>query len=49
VLDEQFAPALGEFDLDFEEILGLQMPWAMWGFAFEDFLTRTGTQTGLWL
>lgn len=43
VLDEHFGPALEEFDLDFEdleEVLGPQLPWVMWGCAFEDFLTR---------
>lgn len=43
VLDEHFGPALEEFDLDFEdleEILGAQLPWVMWGCAFEDFLSR---------
>lgn len=43
MLDEHFGPALEEFDLDFEEleeILGSQLPWVMWGCAFEDFLSR---------
>lgn len=43
VLDEHFGPALEEFDLDFddlEKVLGPQLPWVMWGCAFEDFLTR---------
>lgn len=43
VMDEHFGAALEEFDLDFEdlgEILGPQLPWVMWGCAFEDFLTR---------
>ena len=43
VMDEHFGPALEEFDLDFddlEEVLGPQLPWVMWGCAFEDFLTR---------
>jgi len=43
VLDEHFGPALEEFDLEFEdleEVLGPQLPWVMWGCAFEDFLTR---------
>lgn len=43
VMDEHFGAALEEFDLDFEdleEFLGPQLPWVMWGCAFEDFLTR---------
>ena len=42
-MDEHFGAALEEFDLDFEdleEVLGPQLPWVMWGCAFEDFLTR---------
>lgn len=43
VMDEHFGAALEEFDLDFEdleEFLGPQLPWVLWGCAFEDFLTR---------
>lgn len=43
VMAEHFGAALEEFDLDFEdleEFLGPQLPWVMWGCAFEDFLTR---------
>lgn len=43
VVDEHFLPALEEFDLDFDDltdILGEQLPWTLWGCAFEDFLSR---------
>lgn len=43
VLDEHLLPAMEEFDLDFEdleELLGEQVPWTLWGCAFEDFLSR---------
>lgn len=49
VLDEHFGPALEEFDLDFEdleEVLGPQLPWVMWGCAFEDFLSRNWDPDG---
>lgn len=49
VLDEHFGPALEEFDLDFEdleEVLGPQLPWAIWGCAFEDFLSRAWDPDG---
>ncbi|ABN78813.1 hypothetical protein [Cereibacter sphaeroides] len=43
VVDEHFLPALEEFDLDFDDltdILGEDLPWTLWGCAFEDFLSR---------
>nr|WP_232520786.1 hypothetical protein [Rhodobacter sp. CZR27] len=43
VVDEHFLPTLEEFDLDFDDltdILGEQLPWTLWGCAFEDFLAR---------
>lgn len=49
VMDEHFGAALEEFDLDFEdlgEFLGPQLPWVMWGCAFEDFLTRDWEPVG---
>jgi hypothetical protein len=44
VLDEHVAPAMEEFEVDFEElgeILGESWPMVLWGCAFEDFLGRT--------
>lgn len=43
VLDEHFGPACEDHDVDFEslpELLGEQAYYALWGCAFEDFLTR---------
>ncbi len=43
VMDEHFGPAMEAFDLEFEEIdevLGGNWGMALWGCAFEDFLTR---------
>jgi hypothetical protein len=44
VLEEHLAPAMEEFDVDFEElgeILGESWPMVLWGCAFEDILGRT--------
>jgi hypothetical protein len=43
VMVEHFGPAMAAFDLEFEEIsaaLGGNLGMALWGCAFEDFLTR---------
>lgn len=44
VLEEHLAPAMEEFEVDFEELgelLGESWPMVLWGCAFEDFLGRT--------
>ncbi|WP_170424923.1 DUF2384 domain-containing protein [Ruegeria arenilitoris] len=44
VLDEHFLPALGAFDLDFEDLgdlLGDDWPMVLWGGGLEDLLVRT--------
>lgn len=49
VVDEHFLPALEEFALDFDDltdILGEQLPWTLWGCAFEDFLARRWEPNG---
>src|ERR671938_120087 len=40
VMDEHFGPAMAAFDLEIDEVLGGNWGMALWGCAFEDFLTR---------
>ncbi|WP_249038334.1 hypothetical protein [Paracoccus pantotrophus] len=50
VVDEHLLPALEEFEIDFEdlaELLGEQLPWTLWGCAFEDFISRRYGKHGL--